>query len=125
MPKPPRSWLGSGITKSAASAPEAAFIVTVDDDRVTCRRPDGNTEQVRWSQLRAVSIYSNDRGPWSPDMFWVLEGPDATGCVVPWGATGGDELLKRLQALPGFDNEAVIHAAPQETGEFRRTCWEK
>jgi len=43
------------------------------------------------------------------DVFWVLVG-ESGGCVVPSESDGADNLLSRLQKLPGFDNEALISA---------------
>jgi tellurite resistance protein len=56
-------------------------------------------------------------------VFWVLVA-DGSGCVVPSEAEGTDQLLKRLQELPGFDNQAVIQAmASTDNREF--LCWKR
>ena len=54
--------------------PEQAFTVTVSDEGVACRRPNGEVEAVRWADLRAVLIETNDEGPIAPDVFWILVG---------------------------------------------------
>ena len=99
------------------------MLVTSDDLGVTSTRPDGLVETVPWAELRAVLIETNDRGPWGPDVFWILIGQKG-GAVVPMGATGERELLHRLQKLEGFDNEAVI-AAMGSTDNARFLCWER
>jgi hypothetical protein len=53
---------------------------------------------------------TTDDGPVSDDVFWVLHGSDGTGCVIPSEASGADGILKRLQELPGFDNEKFIES---------------
>jgi hypothetical protein len=53
----------------------------------------------------------------------VLHGRDG-GCAVPQGATGDRLLLERLQALPGFDNNAVIEAM-SSTSRRRFLCWQR
>ena len=56
-----------------------------------------------------MAIETTDEGPYAPDVFWYLAGKQ-TGCVVPLGATGEGEMISRLQALSGFDNEAFSEA---------------
>ena len=102
----------------------ARSIVQFDEEAVKCTRPNGVTEQVRWSDLRAVLIQTTSAGPAVDDLFWVLVGRNAeTGCVVPSEALGCDRLLERLQKLPGFDNNAVIQAS-QCVEEKSFLCWE-
>lgn len=96
--------------------------VLVDDDGVTCHR--GNLiESVTWDDLQRVKILTTDQGPFIEDVFYVLFGTE-DGCVVPHGAAESTDLLGRLQALPGFDNEAVVDAMTcVENNEFE--CWER
>src|SRR5687767_1492898 len=89
--------------------PESRFIVRLSDSEVVCERPDGKTERVAWSDLQRVEIVTTSEGPMVPDVFWVLHGTDS-GCAIPQGATGEEELLDRLHALPGFDNGRMIEA---------------
>jgi hypothetical protein len=99
-------------------------VVQFDEERVTCTRPNGLSEQVRWSDLGAVLIRTTGAGPFVDDFFWVLVGRNATsGCVVPSEAVGCELLLERLQKLPGFDNKAVILAS-QCVEEQTFLCWE-
>jgi hypothetical protein len=109
----------------ADERPNAArAVVEFDEERVTCTRPNGLTEQVRWSDLAAVLIRTTAAGPFVDDLFWVLVGRNATsGCVVPSEAAGCDRLLARLQKLSGFDNKAVILAS-QCVEEQTFLCWE-
>lgn len=103
--------------------PEAQFIITLTEEGVACRRPEGLVESVAWADLRAVLIETNDSGPFLMDVFWILIGAHS-GCVVPQGATGEHELLDRLQRLPGFDNQALIDAM-LSTDNQRFLCWER
>ena len=107
----------------SSSQAEAAFIVDFDDKEIRCKRPNGDIERIPWHELRGVLLRNTDEGPFVPDVFWVLVGNQG-GCVIPQGATGEDLLLKRLQELPGFNNEAVIaSAACTDKQDF--VCWEK
>ena len=97
--------------------------VQFDDETVTCRRPNGMVEVVRWTDLRAVLVMTTSNGPGVDDIFWVLEGEN-TGCVVPSEAEGCDKLLERLQRLPGFDNATVIKAMSC-TDDREFVCWRR
>src|SRR5260221_12453411 len=94
------SWL-SFFRRPAPASPQRAT-VSFDDQSVTCCRPGGRGETVRWSDLQIVFIQTTDKGPTVDDVFWVLGGGDS-GCVVPSEAEGMDLLLPRLQDLPNFD----------------------
>lgn len=103
--------------------PESTYVVTITDTEVSCKRPDGGSETVSWDELRAVVLETTDEGPFAMDVFWILVG-NGRGCIIPQGATGEQELIDRLQALPGFDNQAMIDAmACTENQKF--LCWKK
>jgi hypothetical protein len=53
----------------------------------------------------------------------MLHGPDGRGVAIPGGLMG-DALLQRLQALPGFDNKAVIEAMGC-TQDAAFLCWRR
>lgn len=112
-----------GKHKETRLVPESLYVVELTERGVLCRDPQANVEKVDWDDLTKVEIVTNDHGPFLPDCFWVLHGTQS-GCVVPWGATGEKELIARLQSLAGFDNGAVIRAAPS-TSWNRFLCWEK
>ena len=103
--------------------PERGYVVTLSDHEVACRHPDGLIESVPWDELRAVLLETNDQGPFAIDVFWILVGQRG-GCVIPQGAHGEAALLERLQALDGFDNDAVIQAM-MSTENQRFLCWQR
>jgi hypothetical protein len=103
--------------------PESRFVVRVSDTEVVCERPDGKVERVGWGDLQRVEVVTTSEGPFAPDVFWVLHGT-VEGCAVPQGASGDGDLLARLQALPGFDNNAVIEAM-SSTSDRRFLCWQR
>lgn len=99
------------LLKREPLCPERGFVVTFDDHAVRCDHPGGKSQTAPWAEIATVVIETNDTGPWGCDVWWVLLGRDAQSlCTIPQGATGEEELLARLQALPGFDNEALISA---------------
>jgi hypothetical protein len=109
------------LGKLFARTPPRRARVTFDAERVTRTLADGRTETVRWSDLQEVAILTTDEGPYADDVIWLLAGTDG-GCAVPSETDGMNELLPRLQQLPGFDNEAVIRAM-SSTADARFVCW--
>jgi hypothetical protein len=103
--------------------PESDYRVVLSDAGIVCTRPDGTREFVSWTDLCRVEIVTTDEGPFLPDVFWVLHGSDG-GCVIPQGATGEEELMERLQALPGFRNDVIVDAMSL-TDNNRLLCWER
>ncbi len=103
---------------------ESKVVVAFDEERVWCRSPDSPEVSIAWSELERVVIRTTDAGPFAADFFWVLEAGAGRTLVLPGGATGAQELLRRLQQLPGFDNEAVI-AAAASTDVQTFECWHR
>jgi hypothetical protein len=98
-------------------------VVEFNGEQVTRTTADGIRETLLWSELQEVSIITTDGGPYVDDMFWELRGT-SNGCLVPSQAEGTKELLSKLQELPGFNNDAVIHAVGSvEHAKF--LCWQR
>lgn len=86
--------------------------------------PEGTVTAIRWDELGAVVIETNDLGPWADDVIWHLFAADAIRrLIVPQSTDGHRELLRALQRLPAFDNAAVV-AALGSTGLDAFLCWE-
>ena len=99
--------------------------VTYDDERIVHYLRSGRTESIAWSDVGEVEILTTDDGPAMEDFFWIIQSADhSKGCAVSGGADGMDRLLVRLQALPGFRNEAVIDALGS-TRRARFAVWER
>ena len=84
---------------------KAKSSIVVDDLGVRRTLRNGRTESVIWDDLIEVAIVTTSEGPANEDVFIVLHGANDTGCVVPQGHPVSQQLLARLQALAGFDNE--------------------
>ena len=98
---------------------------TVEIDALGVRRwlSEGKCESIQWDRLVKVEIMTTDDGPFSEDVFWVLREPDR-GCVIPSGIPEAEVLTEKLQALPGFDNQAMI-SAMGSTENARFVVWQK
>lgn len=120
------TWLGLGAfgvlgmaVVAERSRPRQPPLVEIDE--VGVRRPiGGGVEAVRWDALVEVGIVTTADGPLLEDFYWILRDADGGGCAVP-GEVGAP-LLKRLQRLPRFDNEAVIRASCS-VEEAAFLCW--
>ena len=107
-----------------ADAVPAGAAVVVDQAGVRRRLPDGRWEAVRWADLVEVAIRTTPYGPWREDVFFLLTGRDGSGCAVPHGEAVDRDLLRWLQALPGFDNEQLCEAmCCAEDALF--VCWRR
>jgi hypothetical protein len=70
---------------------------------------------VRWDAVTEISVRTTARGPSEQDVFFVFTYDDDDPLAI--GLGDSEELLSRLQAMPGFDNEAFIRAmATSEDG---------
>ena len=84
--------------------------VQIDDWGV--RRLDASNEAIAWVDLFRVEIVTTDEGPWSEDLFFLLEGADGKGVAVSGGLAQECGLIAALQErLPGLDNDAIIQSA--------------
>lgn len=105
--------------------PESLHVVAVENGEFVVRRPTGETTRLPVSELRGISILTNDSGPWGADVWWCLLGADeGTMCAFPGGATGESAILAFVQDLPGFDNAQFIQAMGS-TSNARFVCWQR
>ena len=82
----------------------------------------GPGDVIPWSALREVRVETTAAGPLDEDFFLVLvaDGRRPVRIPSPWVAV----VLDRVQALPGFDNEAVVLAAScAHKATF--PCWQR
>lgn len=108
---------------TAARLAAARDRVEFDDTEIRRRRGKGTVESITWDELAAIDIVTTDQGPHTEDVFWVLMNHDRSrGCAIPGESV--TDLLPRLQALPGFDNGAVIQAMGS-TSNARFVVWRR
>jgi hypothetical protein len=78
-------------------------------------RSDGSQNLLLHHELQRVEMFNED------EVYFLLIGPNAS-VVVSQRAQGADLLLRHLQKLPGFDNDAVV-TAMAVTG--KQLCWQR
>lgn len=90
---------------------------------VTAIYPDGRSLTVAWDDLAEVEMHTNESGPWGLDFWWVLRGSRHT-CSFPAEANGAPAVQRRLQALPDFDQGALLQAMGSTTRAVF-PCWRR
>lgn len=100
--------------------PEVAYVVEVTaDDEIVCRAPKQPVQRIRMSDLGAVYVETNDKGPLGADVWWLLNDREGeTRLAFPQMATGEDGVLARLRLLPGFEVKGM-----NSTSNTRFLCW--
>ena len=102
---------------------EQAVSVELSATGITCELLDGTIRFMGWDELQSVIVKTTDTGPFEEDVWWILVGNHGQ-VTIPQLASGERELLPRLQALPGFDNDAFIEAMSSvENHQF--LCWQR
>lgn len=102
---------------------EAQYQIVATSKEITLHHPQQHPVTIEWDELQAIFIQTNDQGPFTTDVYWILQGK--TGLLrIPQGAKGEQELLSQVQQLPNFNNEAVIQAMSSSTNSFF-VCWRK
>lgn len=103
---------------------EQSVIVSVDHEGISAVYPSGDTSSIKWPNVGRIGIQTNDKGPWQPDVWWILEGA-SNRCTYPNGATGEHDALKEIESrFPGFDDKAVIKAMGCSSNAVFM-CWER
>ena len=100
--------------------PERQFVVEVTSvDEIICRPPREPEQRIRMEDLGAVYVETRDCGPaW--DVWWLLvDKSDVITVVYPLNATGSDDVLARLERLPGFQVNGMNSSA-----NARHLCWQ-
>jgi hypothetical protein len=103
-----RGKYGWGLTESALGF--AAFFhllpwlksrhrenVQVDDGGVIVVTAKGR-DQVLWADVTRARIITTSVGPWSEDVYFVLESKEGKCCIVPHEAAVRTKLLEEMQA---------------------------
>jgi hypothetical protein len=80
----------------------------INDEGVLRRLPRGASEQVRWADLREVSIVVTQGA--GEEFFFVLAGGGKSGVLVSQALAARHDLISHLAKLPGFDHRVIAEA---------------
>jgi hypothetical protein len=82
----------------------------ITDEGVLRRLGAGNTEYVRWNELREVSLVTTQGMNVTEEYFYVLAGAGSSGVLVGQNLATQHDLLAHLAKLPGFDHRGIAMA---------------
>ena len=94
----------------------------ITDEGVLRRISQGQTEYVRWNDLREVSVVTTPNAAPAEDYFYVLAGSGKSGVLVSQALAAKHDLLSHLSKLPGFDHRGVADAMHASGGQ-RFVLW--
>jgi hypothetical protein len=114
-------WMpGIALTVFAVFALEPLFLtwevrrrgaeLQITDEGVLRRLPRGDSEYVRWSELREISIVVTQGVNLSEEYFFVLAGAGSSGALVSQRLAAQHDLISHLAKLPGFDHRNIATA---------------
>ncbi len=94
----------------------------ITDEGVLRRLARGDSEFVRWSELREVSLVMTQGVNLSEDYFYVLAGAGSSGVLVGQALATKYDLLSHLSKLPGFDHRNITTAMASPVNQ-KFTLW--
>jgi hypothetical protein len=94
----------------------------ITDEGVLRRLANGNTEYVRWVDLREVELVTTHGMNVAEDYFYVLAGTGKSGAIIGQHLAAQHDLLSHLAKLPGFDHRGIA-SAMGATGNQRVLLW--
>ena len=94
----------------------------ITDEGVLRRLARGDSEFVRWSELREVSIVMTQGVNLSEEFFYVLAGAGTSGVLVGQTLATKYDLLSHLAKLPGFDHRNITTAMASPVNQ-KFTLW--
>ena len=94
----------------------------ITDEGVLRRLAKGQTEYVRWDDLREVSVVFTQSLGTGDEFFYVLAGSGKAGVLINQSLAVKHDLLAHLAKLPGFDHRALASGASPQ-GDQRFLLW--
>jgi hypothetical protein len=94
----------------------------ITDDGILRRLARGQSEYVRWDDLREVSVVFTQSLGNGEEFFYVLSGSGKSGVLVNQSLAVKHDLLSHLGKLPGFDHRAIAGGLNPQ-GDQRFLLW--
>jgi hypothetical protein len=94
----------------------------ISDEGVLRRLARGDSEYVRWRELREVSIVMTQGVSLTEEYFYVLAGAGTSGVLVGQALAAKHDLLSHLSKLPGFDHRNIASAMASPVNQ-RFSLW--
>jgi hypothetical protein len=95
--------------------------VVADAEGVRRVLADGRREEVTWSEVTEVDVFTTRAGPHrASGGAVVLFGDAERGCIVPLDRLAASGLLDHVHRLAGFDSRRVVEAVAEPPGDAGR-----
>lgn len=98
--------------------------IVVGESELLAKRHSGGVVRMPWSQLREVLLVVKEPDPLDDDVSWVLIAEGGRRLKIRSDIPDSDQLLRRLQLLPGFDSSAVAEAFCS-VWSGKHHCWKR
>jgi hypothetical protein len=96
--------------------PEGDFMITITDEIVRVEHPNRKTEEILWKDINEIRFINTVGGPFTIDVWLALIG-DSSGCIVPQGTKGCEQVYDIVSKYDGFDFESVIKSMSSTDNE--------
>ena len=96
----------SKLFKRNIKHPEDFYTVTITAEYVRVEHPKLKTEQIAWTDIEIIKLINTDEGPFAPDIWLTLIGK-SSGCMIPQGAKGYEEVYEIVSKYENFDFQKV------------------
>jgi len=93
--------------KESVQNPEEDVVVTITDDFVRVEHPHCKPEEIFWKDINEIRFINTDGGPFTIDVWLALLG-DNSGCLIPLGTKGCEQVYDIVSKYDGFDFENVV-----------------
>lgn len=97
-------------------------VLQITDEGVLRRLARGESEFVRWNELREVAIVVTQGVNLTEEYFYVLAGTGTSGVLVGQTLATRHDLLSHLSKLPGFDHRNIATAMASPVNQ-KFTLW--
>jgi len=95
----------------------------ITDEGVLRKLARGDSEYVRWNELREVSIVITQGVSLSEEYLFVLAGTGTSGVLVGQQLATKHDLISHLAKLPGFDHRGIANAMASPVNQ-RFVLWQ-
>lgn len=96
--------------------PEDYYKTIITDKSIRVEHPKRETEEILWQDIKEIKLINTDVGPAAPDIWLALLG-DNSGCLIPHGSKGFDEVYEIISKYEHFDFENVTKSMTSTSNE--------
>ncbi len=104
------------LGRKVINSPEEKYIITITDKYVRVEHPSRRPEEIQWKDINEIRLVNTDEGPLLPDIWLILIGEN-TGCSIPHGSKGYDQVYEIVSKYKNFNFENVIKSMSSTANE--------